>query len=437
MNIRDLMKTSKLFAARLFIIFWVLAGLILWILPIESKFGNAFETFLLSLLFVLIVYAVGVIWFKSTTITHIRFFSTNNKSLKAMPYAKLKYIIKLSGVFTIIGNALVLFERIFIRHIDFSLGFRNARYQWLASSDSGTLISVFGNLLIPFSYAALFMGVFHWERIKRKEKVFSLLTGLGGQAFLAVMNGGRSNILCVLFFLLIVCVIRRSCGKKFLPKIHGKIFLMGIALIVVLSYVKSIMYAFSDNNLAYLQTTVDGLGGKLKQFYSSNPSMNTIIQICMYILHGTYYSGAVIQNYSGIADINHNMSLRGIMVLLGRLPFFDYHMELPNFDGGSGTFVALPGILLYDYGYIGFVLTSILFGILLGGVLKRLNKKNNSLSNFDVIFCVMVLMHLYMSMIDMALGFGYCIFIIFGMFAPEYLSAKKFGKTSWTDICSD
>ncbi len=433
------MKIDKLLAANMFIFLWVLSGLTLWILPVESRFDNTLEMFILTVFFVMIVYVVGILWYQSTPLFRIKLIPSSriHGYTKRMPYAKLVYIIKLSGMFTIIGNAMVLFDRIFIRHINFSLGLRNARYQWLASGGSGSLISIIGNLLIPFSYAALFMGVFHWERIKRKEKVYALVTGFGGQIFLALMNGGRSNILSALFFSFTVCVIRKYYGKNFLPPIRGKFILIGFAIVILLRYVSSILYAFTDNNLAYLQVTVNGLGGRLDSSYNSNPFMNTVIEICMYILHGTYYTGAAIKYHSGIADLNHNMSLRGINVLIGRLPFVNYHMELPEFDGGGGNFVALPGILLYDYGYIGFVIGALAFGILLGSVLKHLNNCNKNLSNAQLIFCIAVLMHVYMSMIDMALGFGYFIFMIFGMIAAEYIAAKKYGKTGWTDICSD
>ena len=200
-------------------------------------------------------------------------------------------------------------------------------------------------------------------------------------------------------------------------------------------YVASIFYSFTDNNIEYLAITANNLGAELNNWYNQNSNhfINTGIQIALYILHGIYYTGAVLIN-PRIATLNSNMSLRGILVILSRFHLINYQMEVPAFDGGGNNFIALPGILVYDYGYLGFIVSTLLLGILTGSVLKCLNQKSHNMGIIKVVFCLTVLIHLYMSMVDMALGFGYFLFIVFAMVMMEFIAGFRYGFSGWTKV---
>lgn len=424
-------QASTIYAVKCFIGLWVLSALTLLILPISSKFNNIFETTILIVFFVTTVSCVSILWYQNTP--RIRLSYTKKK---AISHKKLSFIIHFSIITSISGIVIVLLDRIFVRGIDYSLGFRAARYQWLSLGNVGSIWGKLGNLMIPFSYCALFMGIFHWEHISKKQRFLSLASGFGVQTFFAVLNGGRSNILMALIFAFTTCVMRKSQGKRFIPRIKGLPIYIGIASILLFIYVSVIFYAFTDNNLDYLELTARNLGAELNGWYfeNSNPFMNTVIQIVLYLLHGIYYTGAVLLNNSGIANLNSNMSLRGILVILARLHLVDYQMELPSFDGGGGNFVALPGILIYDYGYLGFAAATILLGILTGSVLKCLNQKTKNLGIIELVFSLTVLIHINMSMIDMALGFGYFLFMVFAMVMMEIIASQMYGFSGWTKI---
>lgn len=421
---------GKLFAIKIFVIIWFMALLLLWMLPINSKFERSNEAVALSLCFLTVISITAVIWYKGTKKIVIYNHFPNDISLK-----KIEFIIKWSSFSTIIGNMFVLFDRVFIRGIDYSLGFRNARYQWDTLGGGGGLISVIGNLMIPFSYCALFMGLFHWESLGKKSRLIGVITGFAGQFFISMMNGGRSNLLLSLVFALVVCVIRKYMHKSFLPRFRGRNIWIVLGGVIVLVYVNSILYAFTGNDLRYLLISVDGAGAKLDPNYVPNPFMNTVIEISLYLFHGNYYVAQVIANNPSFSDLNHNISLRGIFVLLARTPLFpSYEMELPEFDSGNGNFISLPGILLYDYGYWGYFIICIILGILFGKALKILTSRHENCRVSELIFVICILIHVFMSMITVALSFGYFVFMVFALAAMEIIAARKYGSSGWIKI---
>lgn len=426
------MRKNRFFVVKYFIGIWVISLFALWILPIQSKLGNEFESIMLISAFVIIVSASAVFWYLGTR--RIKFKSRNPKEISIR---KIKFIVYWSTVSTIIGNLFVYIDRVYFRGIDYSRGFRNARYQWNASTIPGSIISVMENLMIPFSYCALFMGVFHWEVLNKRQRFIAIIAGFGGQFGIAMLNGGRSNILLSIIFAFVICILRKYIGKTFLPRFQGRALWGALGLTVILSYVAAIMYAFTGNDLKYLHLTADFLGAKVISDYQGNPVINMITEMVLYMLHGIYYVSAVISNNPGVADINHNMSFRWIFVMLARTPLLrSYEMKLPDFDGGGGNFVALPGILLYDYGYFGFFIASIIFGIMFGATLKFLNSNRNNYGLTELIIVLFVLIHLYMSMITMALSFGYFMFMIFAMVSMELIAGLKYGKSGWVKVKS-
>lgn len=346
----------------------------------------------------------------------------------------MQFIIQVSGILTILGNIFVLYDRIFIRGVDYSLGVRNARYQWLSSNIDGSVLSKIGNLMIPLSYCCLFFAVFHWESLNKKEKVFSFFTGLAGPVLLAVINGGRSNILIAIVFALCVCILRKYQGKKFLPHIKGRNLLLILLGILLFNYIESIFYAFADNSLWRLNLYLSILGAETDNWYKGIPFINTIIEIILYLFHGIYYSGAVVEFNTGlinITDINHNYTFRSIFATFN--DFLDYKMVLAPFDRGS-SFIAVPGIFLYDYGYVGFIFMSVILGVFFGEVMKHINTKIQNLSNAEVTGCIVVLMHIFMSPVTMASGIGYFLFMIFGMIIMEIIAGGIYGSSGWTLI---
>ncbi len=422
------MKKDIFLAVKIYIMLWLISLISLQLLPIQSKFENELDSIILIIVFVFTVSTTAVFWYRQAK-------SIKRKIPRKISRKKLNFIIYWSSFSTIVGNLFIYIDRVFFRGIDYSRGFRNARYQW-ASAIPGSVISVLGNLMVPFSYCVLFMGIFHWEVLNKKQRVLAILAGFGGQFGLAMLNGGRSNILLSIVFAFVVCILRKYLGKSFLPKFRGRTFWVFVAAAAVLSYVTAILYAFSGNDLRYLQLTADVLGARVSPNYQGNSLVNMLTEIVLYMLHGIYYIAAVINENSGVADINHNISFRSILVILAkRTPLFNsYKMELPSFDGGGGNFIALPGILLYDYGYFGFFVASIVLGIMLGITLKYLNSSKNNYGVIELVIMISVMINLYMSMITIALGFGYFMFMIFAMLCMELIAGTIFGRSGWIKV---
>ena len=67
----------------------------------------------------------------------------------------------------------------------------------------------------------------------------------------------------------------------------------------------------------------------------------------------------------------------------------------------------------------------------MGNTLKFLNTRPNNYGIVELLLSIFTLLHLYMSMITMALGFGYFMFMIFAIFMMEIIARAKYGKSSW------
>ncbi|SFT33536.1 hypothetical protein SAMN02910301_0427 [Lachnospiraceae bacterium XBD2001] len=404
--------------------------LLLQVLPIEPKYENHLDTIVLVSIFICVVSCTAYLWYQK-----IRSIRVKGCVQKPMTEAKMLFMIRWSVISTLLGNMFVYIDRVYIRGIDYSQGFRNARYQWNNSSIPGSILSKCGNLMIPFSYCALFLGLYHWEYLNKKNRIISIGAGFGGQFVIAMLNGGRSNILLSICFALVVCVLRKYNGKSFLPRFNGRLLMIISASIVILYYVASILFWIADNDIDYLQKVADMLGAKVKAGYVSNPIVNMLTEIVLYILHGIYFIPAVVENYQLPADMNHNISFRWIFVMLARTPLLsDYTMELPEFDVGGGNFIALPGILIYDYGYVGFIIACIFWGVLLGSAIKILNTNPNNYGMGGLVLVIFILLHVYMSVMTMALNFGYFMFMIFAMVCMELIARAKYGKSSWLNV---
>ncbi len=428
-------KHSNL-AIAIFIGFWLVVAIFAAISPFESVFGHTSETFFLIFLFVLIIAGTAFVW----QFTPIFRISEKQKTLKTMSADKMRFILKFSTIGTFIGNAFILLDRIVFRGIDYSEGLRAARYQWLQSDISGSPISIIGNLLIPFSYCALLIGLYHWESLRRSEKIIALVAGFGGQICFALINGGRSNLLIAIAFSVAVCVIRKYRGKSFFPRIRGKAILAAIILYVLFRYLELIFFAFAENTDSYLQVMALGLGVRVDSTYHGTAFLNLFLETCLYLIHGNYNIGAILADgpqIIGFADLNHNMTFRSLLSLLGRLPFFEYKMELPSFDSGMGAFISLPGVLLYDYGFVGFFLVSLFLGILFGEVLKILNSSAYSVGIGKTVFALAVLINIYLSMVTTAMNLGYFWFMVFALVAMEMISRKKYGSSNWTETIKE
>ena len=424
-------KTLHIFPIGIFVCIWAIISVVLLLLPIQSKFHNVIDIIFLHGSFIIIV----TLW--SVCLSCFLPYS-KNVSVMQMKIAKYNFIFNFSTFASPLGLILVIYDRIFIRGIDYSYGLREARYQWLELGDIGSIWGKLGNLLIPFSYCILFMGVFHWESNTTIKKCLTILIGLGVPSSFAMVNGGRSNILVAMIFLFVICIIRKTQKKTFFPKVCSKITLVMVSLCIIsgiLGYVSSIIYTYSDNTIEYLEVAADVLGAKIVADYHShnNVFINTITHIVLYLFHGIYYSGAVIEYMPQPATLSQNISLRIICDILTRLGILDWTLELPVFDGGAGNFISLPGILLYDYGYIGFVIASILLGILNGLAVNILYSQQN-ISIIKLVSCIVMFMILYMSPVTLCIGLGYFIFMVYALLMMELIAGIFYGFSGWTQL---
>lgn len=415
----------------LFVLMWFVVTLGLIVFPVTPRFSDIFSITLLNALFVFFVSTAAALWIHRAP--KIILFPTR---IKPMNKEKMIFIWRFSFVSSLVGVIFVAIDRIFIRGIDYSQGVRSARYQWLSLEVTGSIFGKLGNLMIPFSYCLLFICIFHWESMSTKKRIFGIMIAFIVQIGFAMLNGGRSNILMVIIFVLVCCIMRKGQGKSFFPPLKMKFIFTTLGIYFVFQYCISIFYAFADNSVYYLRQNIYYMGGRLENWYyeCATPLMNSIINIFMYLFHGSFYAGAVICDVPTQVSIDQNISLRGLWNILGRLNLIDYQMQLPDFDSGAGAFVSVPGILLYDYGYIGFVLGSVFFGLMVGVATKEIINSKKKMGIIRLTFCFIVLIHIYLSPVTMALGLGYFTFMIFALVMMEIIAGLFYGFSSWTTL---
>lgn len=423
------MKIRSKIAIDFLLLIWGAAFILLFVLPFESRFGNEFLCFLLSGIFVITIITSAIIFLDFFQRHKYRFGRVGRPiSLKL-----LKRLIVLFSVLSLIGIFFILYDRIVIRGIDYSLGLRNARYQWL-NSQGGSLISVTGNLLVPFSYCVLFWVIFHWEKLGKGERLIGVMSGVGVPMCHALINGGRSNILLAVLFTVSVFVCRYASGLTFIPKMkHAGLTVLLIGAILFVAVFSVFLSSASGVSMKdYTIKLVELNGGKVTEFYL-NRKDNLLVDVVMlftsYLFHGQWRFGQIID-----LDIVERVGDDLIYpMLLWLQKFHLYSGEVMNPPMLSGNFLNLPASFYYSLGYAGIFVGAVFIGAFFGRALYHLNHFEKS-DGFTVIFVIAVLMFLYSSCICIIFGFAYFIFVIYAFVAADIFIRLFWGKRSWTTV---
>ena len=415
-----------------FLLSWITTYLIMFTIPAEPRYPNKEMNFLINLFFVITIIIVSILTNKLITEIGVK---SNSKTVKykKLSKKKLNFIIDFSSISSLIGIVLILYDRIFIRGIDYSVGLRNARYQWL-SSTGGSLSSILGNILVSFSFVALIMGLIHWERVKRLRRYLFLLSGFSVPFIHAALNGGRSNVFILVMSIICVFVLRKSIGMKFLPEFKGKyikIVVIGfLSLFFAIQIFDSSAKLASIDSAEYSQGIIYALRGELNDDLVKNSSRTPKViydfsSIGAYLIHGQW----VAQESYVLSSKPGKFTVSIVQEILRVVKLYRGSIE-PNAFSDIGTFISLPGALHYDYGLIGVLCGSVILGNLYGIALILL-RTNYLMNGFTIAFVFEILMLLFLSPLFIANGLMYFNFIIFGFLSIEVLSKILFGKSSW------
>lgn len=389
----------------IFLLSHLLAYTSLFIIPAHSVTPNIEFILLLNSSFVALVIVFSVLMYKLLPL------SKKSGSNCGMAISQLRFNVLFSSFCGLVGLALICYDRVFLRGIDYSAGLRLARYQWL-SSEGGSLASVVGNLLIPYSYVCVFFLVVYSSAVSRIGRFLLGLSAFLGIFGHAALNGGRSNILLALIIVLCAIVIRanKTCDGlklysyyKFLPVVVAAILYIGAIIKSSAS-----MGGVDVETLAALG--VDSLYGKVSDYFHDLSGIGEYLYLIIYGISYLYHGQWTAQVAYSLPHKEGSYTLYPFSVVLSRLGLIEEPLATGYFSE-TGAFISLPGAFYYDFGFLGVILLSGLLGVALGVVLNIVAGEKD-MGGLKLAFVLYILFVIFLSPVLPAYGLSYLNFIL-------------------------
>ncbi|MCT4583404.1 MAG: oligosaccharide repeat unit polymerase [Peptostreptococcaceae bacterium] len=421
------------------IIFFLIIQLIplfaLWIIPVEPEIYNSSEYYFAMLLFIVFT-TLSFVFMYTLTYRTIKLRNRNFDEYNQFSIKQLNFNSKLIFITSILGLLLMLYDRIYVRGINYSLGLRNARYQWLYSEVSSSIWSKIGNLLVPFGYVGLWFLLVHKNKLKTIQKfqlgIAAVCTVLGH----AALNGGRSQVLlgAVLWIAIkMIMIFRNDCNKvkeKILEKAKKNMILIFAGLFVVLLTLDGIgkdmdLKSYIINFAPTLLGSVNLDKVNILSFLGAFGYMMTFIT--MYLLHGQYSFRYVFSLNDTEGYAFFGTLLNPFIQILKTLGFSLNSIQKDFFTTEYAIFLSLPGAFFYDFGYVGLIVLSLLLGIVFAIAILTI-KFSKIITGYKLAFIMFVLFYIILSPVMSASGFAYFYFIIYAFITIETINRFKYRK---------
>lgn len=434
--LKNRMKIKVPFLIKIFLLFFLvwIPALLLDLFGVKAQY-NHFLTVIMNVYFVGMVVLSATVFFLRMKYTAVPVMLLEEKFMnksKAFSRKLLNQIIRTAGGMSLIGIVLMSYDRIVIRGIDYSQGSRMARYQWGASSVSGTIFGIMGNLLVPFSYVALFCGYYYFEYLKSCKRIFAVFVGVAVPTVHAYLNGGRSNLLILVCFIGAIAIIRMTTEKKIIPDFKLKKVAVLLLIAVLGFYILSVFYQSITLGGVSLKEYVSILVKSLAGEYvneSDNSLVNNMIMVFSYLYHGQWMTGLIINTavetrygFYSLAIVNSIMSKVGINLNI------QHNTELI-----AGCFLNVPGTLFYDFGWVGFLLGPIVLGFLLAFVSKSILCCRH-FSNMKLIITFSIYMYMLCSPILPMTNYIYFVFVLYAFVLTGIFLSIRFKNFKWEKI---
>jgi oligosaccharide repeat unit polymerase len=431
-------KDAFISVFKIIVLVQFLVALMEIILPANSIYANGSYRFLINIGFYFLVLFISL-FIRDVFKNKSR--QSSQKRLAYLSVKKLYLLLNISSLLGFFGVSFILFDRVFLKNIDYSLGLRHARYQWVnAKSPSifSELLSMFGNALVPMAFITVLLLYLYWEEIEKKFRFKRLIISISAVFLFAAMNGSRSIIFIQVFLLLCISILRLSKDKKLIPaakknkKSDKKFYIIFmLSVIYALGMFKSSSKLGNVDSKSLFEIFIVDLGGKPKTGYYS--IINSIIgpdsiiyhifSAITYLIHSQWTSEGLIS----LTNRTGNIFTYAIMHFLYQLGILNSAPESYQF---YGLFISLPGAIAYDFGIVGVVIFGVLYGVLLGLSLIKIEKPNNS-GGFDFAIIMFVLSSILVAPFFVAHNFIYFNFIIIDMMILEIISRVFIRKSTW------
>ena len=351
----------------------------------------------------------------------------------------LKRIIYFGMTLSVAGFLCLLYDRIFVQHIDFSQGIAVARELWRQAGEDrsgvSSAFSVIGYLIGSAFFCSIAIAHLHWEivptALRRLVTYGGLLLVMGN----SLLTGGRSIILVQLAAVVAVAGIRKLHGLRGFPGRGLRTAAIGLAVLsLAIGYS---VYVFGQRAIAgrtlpalYADTEVAYLGGQPTPAYFAIDDLPSGISgfadlsvvAGMYLTHSYGTFEAVLEggNLPGSATFIY---VRELLAKLSLIP------PANNDWVFQGLFLSLPGSLYYDFSWPGFYLGAVLLGLALGCVPALLIRTGGSglFLSLGLLFVLCALLAPLLLAIDILS----VPFMVLGFILVDALNRMRGGGTNW------
>ena len=352
-----------------FVKVWIAYWLVVFLLPVSSIYPAVLGAFGVQALFVVLV-IVG-------NLSVCRIFGIDTLPAAdevAVPGAR--FLIQVALGLSLIGLAASTYDKIYIQHIDYSEGVAFAREEWrrLGEDREGQISSIFsviGYLLGSAYYVAVVLAITQSKSLSARLRWYAMLTCFGLVIANSVITGGRSNVLLLAAFAMSAFKARDglSLRKMFLSQTQRRLtygFLAAGATYTLFVFAAR-AEAGGLSALDYALTFLPFLGLEVNSGYLQwldggvISSFSALMVLALsYITHSFAVVAAILDQPP---ESNKVMIFAHISDLLARVGL----AKPPDTDWFlNGRFPSLPGALLYQYEMLGFILSSLILGLLTG-----------------------------------------------------------------------
>lgn len=352
--------------ARHFVAVWLLYWFAIALLPVHSIYPGTFGAAMLQLAFVVIVLA-GI------AITRLL------AGWRAMPrpggyeIPTASKLIRIALWMSVIGSLALIYDKVFVQGVDYSNGVAVAREEWRKLGDeregsASSIFSVLGYFFGSAYYVVIVLAVTQIRVVSPKLRMQSLLIVFVLLMINSAITGGRSNLLLVAVFVFSAFRARKGLALfNVFPGANQRLTIK-LALLLGFAYTVFIFYERADaggsDALNYAIEFLPFLGLETSYEYRAGLDGSALSSLSAMLVLTVSYVTHSFATVAAIVDANPEnktivfLHLAGIANKLGLIgpPDGDWFL--------AGRFPSVPGSLLYQFGWLGFIGGSLLLGAL-------------------------------------------------------------------------
>ena len=400
---------------------WITYWLVYLILPVSSIYPNTIEAFIVQLTFVVSVVAGCVA--VDIVLPH-----GIGAEIKVQKLSGARRIATWCMFLSCIGIAALVYDKVHVQGIDYSHGLAAARQQWrrLGVSRDGaisSMYSVVGYALSSLYFVSLMLALTQRHAFTLRRRLAVVILSFILLMISSILAGGRSNILLgAAFFAASLGSVEAGSIRYVFSRLSARMWIyagvgLGAGYTVYVFYSRA--QAGDTRAVAYALGFYADLGLKaapwFKQFVETTPGGGLLAMIVLafaYIEHSFASVSAIVSWHLPGDKTLLFAYLDSLASRLGLMAPPDTAWPL------AGKFPSLPGELLYQFGWLGFLIASAIVGFLSALVKAWFGAARSSLLRYGVylsVECVLLLSPLIFAGDVMSFPFIVASFVMVGV----------------------